>query len=233
LLKSEQLDAMRDHFGDREKRIDKTRPSAESNLLQLSLQSASECRGIRVFYQRRLMHEPWLQDCDGSRNHQIKWDGRMEAVPYREYTEPPPSCHPILSDGYEIRLSLVAMVRASPFSGRRDECPYTHLQEFKENCSLLIIPEMNQNTLRWKLFPFSLTKRAKTWYYRTVVRVGGDWIQLKDEFCLFFFPIPKLIPRRIQLLTFEQGDNESLGAVWARFTHLATLGPLTRLLRRC
>ena len=54
---------------------------------------------------------------------------------------------------------------------------------------------------------------------------GGDWIQLKDEFCLFFFPVPKMIPRRIQLFTFEQGDNESLGAAWARFTHLATSGP--------
>ena len=34
-----------------------------------------------------------------------------------------------------------------------------------------------------------------------------------------------MIPRRIQLLTFEQGDNESLGAAWARFTYLATSGP--------
>jgi hypothetical protein len=74
---------------------------------------------------------------------------------------------------------------------------------------------MNQNTLRWKLFLFSLTERAKTWYYRTAVRVGGDWIQLKDEFCLFFFPVPKVIPHRIQLLTFEQGNNESLGVAWA------------------
>jgi hypothetical protein len=31
------------------------------------------------------------------------------AVPSREYLEPPPSCHPILSDGYE---SLIAMVCA-------------------------------------------------------------------------------------------------------------------------
>ena len=131
------------------------------------------------------------------------------AVPYREYMEPPPSCHPILSDGYEIYPSLVAMVRASTFSGRRDECPYAHLREFEENCSLLIIPGMNPDTLRWKLFPFSLTKRAKTWYYQTVVRVGGDWIQLKDEFCLFFFPVPKVIPCRIQLLTFEQGDVDA------------------------
>ena len=83
------------------------------------------------------------------------------AVPFREYVEPPPSWHPILLDGYEIRLGLVAMVRASPFSGRRDECPYAHLREFEENSSLLIIPRMNQDTLWWKLFPFSLMERAK------------------------------------------------------------------------
>ena len=57
------------------------------------------------------------------------------------------------------------------------------------------------------------------------MRVGGDWIQLKDEFCLFFYPIPKVIPHRIQLLTFEQGNGESLKAAWARFIHLATSGP--------
>ena len=147
------------------------------------------------------------------------------ADPYREYMEPPPSCHPILSDGYEIRPSLVAMVHASTFSGRRDECPYAHLREFEENCSLLIIPGMNKDTLRWKLFLFSLTERVKTWYYQTAMRVGGDWIQLKDEFCLFFILVPKVISRRIQLLTFEQGNNESLGAAWARFMHLATSGP--------
>ena len=48
---------------------------------------------------------------------------------------------------------------------------------------------------------------------------------MKDEFCMFFFPVPKVIPCRRQLLTSEQGDNESLGAAWARFKHLATSGP--------
>ena len=83
------------------------------------------------------------------------------AVPSREYLEPPPSCHRILSDGYEIRPSLVAMVHAQSFSGRKDECPYAHLQTFEENCSLLIIPGMTQHTLRWKLFPFSLTGKPR------------------------------------------------------------------------
>ena len=34
-----------------------------------------------------------------------------------------------------------------------------------------------------------------------------------------------MIPRCIQLLTFEQGDSKSLGAAWALFMHLATSGP--------
>ena len=129
------------------------------------------------------------------------------AVPSHEYLEPPPSCHPILSDGYEIRPSLVAMVCAQSFSGRKDECPYAHLQIFEENYSLLIIPSMSQNTLRWKLFPFSLMGEAKFCYNRTARRVRGDWIQLKEEFCLFFYPISKVIPHRKQLLSFEQGDE--------------------------
>ena len=130
-------------------------------------------------------------------------------VPSSEYLEPPPSYHPILSDGYEIRPSLVAMVRAQSFSSRKDECPYAHLQVFEENCSLLLIPGMTQHTLQWKLFPFSLTRGARLWYNRTARGVGGDWIQLKDEFCLFSYPISKVIAHRNQLMTSEQGYDTS------------------------
>ena len=106
-------------------------------------------------------------------------------VPYHEYMKLPPSCHPILFDGYEICPSLIATVRTKSFSGRMDECPYAHLQEFEENCALLTIPRMNRNTLWWKLFLISLMGNAKIWYNWKAVRVG-DWIQLKDEVCLFF-----------------------------------------------
>jgi len=147
------------------------------------------------------------------------------AVPSREYMEPPPSSHPILSDGYEICPSLVAMVCSKSFSGRKDEYPYAHLREFEENCSLLTIPGINQNTLWWKLFSFSLMGNAKVSYNQTTGRVGGDWIQLKEEFCLFFFPISKVIPHRMELLSFKQNDGEPLGVAWARFMQSATSGP--------
>ena len=149
----------------------------------------------------------------------MEYSPSYPAVPSREYLEQPPSYHPILSDGYEICPSLVAMVRAQSFSSRKDKCPYAHLQTFEENCSLLIIPSMTQHTLWWKLFPFSLMGEAKIWYNWKAGGVGGDWIQLKDEFYLFFLPISKVIPHHMQLLSFKQSD-ESLGAVWARFMHI-------------
>ena len=65
---------------------------------------------------------------------------------------------------------------------------------------------------------------ARLWYNQTARGVGGDWIKLKDEFCLFFYPISKVIAHRNQLMIFEQGD-ESLGIAWARFMHLIESGP--------
>ena len=88
--------------------------------------------------------------------------------------ERPPSCHPILAPGYEIPPSLVAMVRSQSFSGRRDENPYTHLREFEQNCSIISIPGMHHETVKWILFPFSLTGHAKYWYSITVGSVEGD-----------------------------------------------------------
>jgi hypothetical protein len=49
---------------------------------------------------------------------------------------------------------------------------------------------MTQETLRWKLFPFSLKGKVKQWYTHVVESTKGDWDELKDKFCLAFFPVP-------------------------------------------
>jgi hypothetical protein len=81
-----------------------------------------------------------------------------------EFPEPPPK--PKFSSGYELHPGIIAMVRALPFSGHDDENPCQHLLDFEEMCSCLSISGMTQETLRWKLFPFSLTRRVKTIVHR-------------------------------------------------------------------
>jgi hypothetical protein len=79
----------------------------------------------------------------------------MDPTPIFKYSalkgdslEPPPSSHPILTDGYELRPAFIAMVREQSFSGIEDENPYTHLREIEQLCSCLTIAGMTQETIK-------------------------------------------------------------------------------------
>jgi hypothetical protein len=72
-----------------------------------------------------------------------------------EFLEPTPVSKPTRSSGCEPHPSLKAMVRAQPFLGHDDESPCHHLLEYEEMCSCLNISGVTQETLKWKLFPFS------------------------------------------------------------------------------
>ena len=157
----------------------------------------------------------------------------MESITLRDFLAPrcsshrevPPSCHPILTPGYWIRPSFVTMVRSQSFSGRRDENPYTHLREFEQNCSIISIPGMHHETIKWKPFPFTLTGPAKDWYSITVGSIEGDWNVLKEKFCLRYFSLSKIIALRMEALSFKQREGELLGAAWARYSELISSGP--------
>jgi len=81
-------------------------------------------------------------------------------------------------DGFQIHPTFIAMVWEQTFSGKEDENPYIHLHEIEQLCSCLNISGMNHETLKWKLFPFSLSETAKQWYTHTVRSVEGDWKEL-------------------------------------------------------
>jgi hypothetical protein len=92
--------------------------------------------------------------------------------------EPPSSSQAILAVRYELRPSLIAMVHENPFLGEGDENPYTHLCDFEQLCSCIHIQGMRRVTLKWKLFPFSLTGKVRWWYSRYVGSVHGEWEKL-------------------------------------------------------
>jgi hypothetical protein len=132
------------------------------------------------------------------------------ATPTSTSHRPKESSKPILTPAYELRPCLIAMVQNQSFLGKEHENPYLHLQEFKQTCDCLRIEGMSDETLRWKLFPFSLKGRAKQWYNRTIGSKQGDWGTLHSNFCLDFFPISKVVSLRAKVLSFKQEDNESL-----------------------
>ena len=117
---------------------------------------------------------------------------------------PQPSSKPILATSYELRPRLVEMVQNHSFLGKEDENPYLHLRDFEQTCDCLHIEGMSDETLRWKLFPFSLKGRARIWYDRTVESKQGDWGSLRSSFCIDFFPIRRVVDQRVKVLNFKQ-----------------------------
>ena len=92
----------------------------------------------------------------------------MDSTPIYQYAkltstslEPPKSSEPILTPGYELRPCFIKLIRDKSFLGEGDENPYSHLQEFEKTYACLHIAGMSDETLRWKLFPFSLMGKAK------------------------------------------------------------------------
>jgi hypothetical protein len=83
------------------------------------------------------------------------------STPKGEFLESPQSSKPTTTSSYELRPSFIAMVQHQSFSGLENEDPHNHLREFEQLCSCLTIDGMTQETLKSKLFQFSLLGRAK------------------------------------------------------------------------
>jgi hypothetical protein len=107
------------------------------------------------------------------------------------------------------------LVRELNLAEGLDENPYKHLQDFEEICATRMILGMSHETLKWKVFSFSLMGCAKQWYKLHVRSCHGSWVILKDQFCFTFFPLSKIIDIHNEVLNFAQKEGESLGAAWS------------------
>jgi hypothetical protein len=104
------------------------------------------------------------------------------------------------------------MVQSLSFSGGVDENPNLHIRDFEQTCDCLCIDGMSDQTLCWKLFPFSLKGKARQWYDKAIGKQQGDWGSLHSNFCLDFYPISQIVDLRAKVLTFQQEPNASLAS---------------------
>jgi hypothetical protein len=82
------------------------------------------------------------------------------------------------------------MVQQSPFYAKASEDVNAHLQHFLEICSTFTIRGVNQDVVRLRLFPFSLLRKEKPWFY-TNREVVLTWEKCSNEFLLKFFSLGK------------------------------------------
>ncbi|XP_073304121.1 uncharacterized protein [Primulina huaijiensis] len=100
-----------------------------------------------------------------------------------------------------------------------------HLREFEEVCNTYNDLNCSMNTIRLKLFPFSLKDKAKTWLQN--LRSGSirTWDELQQQFLKKFFPSHRTNSFKRQIITFTQKQGETFYQCWDRYKELLNLCP--------
>jgi len=147
------------------------------------------------------------------------------ATPSKTNLLPWESSQPIQTSQYRLSSRLIAMIQNLYFSGKGDENPYLHIRDFEQTCDCLRIEGISDKTLCWKLFPFSLWGEARQWYSQKVSQQRGEWGVLRANFCLDFYSLDRTGDLRLEVLSFKEKDNETLGKSWKHFSNLLESGP--------
>ena len=93
------------------------------------------------------------------------------------------------------------MVHAKQFYGLPSEDTSAHLQHYLELCDTIIIKDVAPASIRLHLFPFSLTGKAKQWFYKEKEAVN-TWDKCSATFLMKFFPMGKTNALRGEISNF-------------------------------
>lgn len=91
---------------------------------------------------------------------------------------------------FELKPSLINMVQAISFSGKSYEDASVHLQNFLEVATTITIKDIPDDIIFLWLFPFSLTERARQWFYSHQEEFT-TWEKCSNEFLTRLFPVGK------------------------------------------
>jgi hypothetical protein len=117
-----------------------------------------------------------------------------------------------VGDGsFEHKLALINMVQQSPFCGKASEDVNAHLQHFWKVCSTFTIRGITQDVVRLHLFPFSLLRKVKQWFYSNKEAVS-TWEKCSNAFLAKFFPLGKTNALWNKISTFQEVKHATLAA---------------------
>ena len=147
----------------------------------------------------------------------------------REYLHPArqstPSCIilPLNQQAFNLKPGMIQLLPT--FHGMDSENPYIHIKDFEEVCNTFIDRTCTEETIRLKLFPFSLKDKAKLWLNSLRPRSIGTWREMQAEFLKKYFPTHRTAALQRQMMNFSCSPNESFHQAWERFKDLLNACP--------
>ncbi|KAJ9183688.1 hypothetical protein P3X46_007511 [Hevea brasiliensis] len=129
------------------------------------------------------------------------------------------------ANNFEFKPSLCQMVQQSQFGGGPTESPHVYLAHFLEISDMLKINGILDDTIRLRLFPFSLKDCARYWLHSLSLGLITTWDELSQAFLAQYFPPSKTTKLRNELTSFRPRDDESLYEAWERYKELQSRCP--------
>jgi len=116
------------------------------------------------------------------------------------------------------------LIITNQFFCLHQEGPFNHHVTFYEGCATLGTNSNDEDTIYLKLFPFSLTGKAKIWLQSHPSQSFTNSEDLEKKFLVIFFSPSKYISVKATIATFSQGFDEHF--LW-------TLGKIQGIVKKC
>jgi hypothetical protein len=88
-----------------------------------------------------------------------------------------------------------------------------------ETCEFCVPPAtVTDSQKKLRLFPFTLTGRARDWLLTIPSGTIKTWDELELKFLQKYFPMSKYWDKKMESQNFKQGEAESLYDAWEGFT---------------
>ncbi|CAM8997419.1 unnamed protein product [Rhodiola kirilowii] len=170
---------------------------------------------------------------EGSRNKRLPRKRRPQPMaqepngekPLKDYSTPsltgfqspiaPPAVN---APQFELKPALINMVSNNAFTEIGN--PNAHLTSFLELCETFKMNNVPKENIYLRLFPFSLTGKAKDWLWSHAGNTFTTWDELAQAFLLQYFPPVKTQRLKNLINSFTQGEDETFHEAWERFKEL-------------
>ncbi|CAM8990007.1 unnamed protein product [Rhodiola kirilowii] len=119
---------------------------------------------------------------------------------------------------FELKPALINMVGNNAFTGIGN--PNAHLTSFLELCATFKMNNVPKENIYLRLFPFSLTGKAKDWLWSHEGNTFTTWDELAQAFLLQYFPPAKTQRPKNLINSFMQGEDETFHEALERFKEL-------------
>ena len=106
------------------------------------------------------------------------------------------------------------------FYGLDKEDPYYYVNEFLDICATFKFQNFSKESIKLRLYPFSLKDKAKAWLNSLEVGSITSWDMLIRKLLNKYFPVHKTTGLGKKIIGFTQKEGEHFYECWKRWKDL-------------